>query len=90
MMNIEPITPTTNESRFIEAYFEAIDFTETGESDQPEPGTELDELFTRESVIDCLAFYNRVSCYLSDDEIEQAGHDFWLTRNGHGAGFLGW
>jgi hypothetical protein len=22
-----------------------------------------------------------------DDEWTQAGHDFWLTRNGHGAGF---
>lgn len=21
------------------------------------------------------------------DDLEQAGHDFWLTRNGHGAGF---
>jgi hypothetical protein len=26
-------------------------------------------------------------CYLSDDAIEQAGHDFWLSRNGHGTGF---
>lgn len=23
----------------------------------------------------------------NDDAWEQAGHDFWLTRNGHGAGF---
>ena len=25
--------------------------------------------------------------YAPDDTYEQAGHDFWLTRNGHGAGF---
>jgi hypothetical protein len=24
---------------------------------------------------------------LSEDDIRRAGHDFWLTRNGHGAGF---
>ena len=24
---------------------------------------------------------------LDDDEITQIAHDFWLTRNGHGAGF---
>src|SRR4051812_29933619 len=24
---------------------------------------------------------------LADLSAEQAGHDFWLTRNGHGAGF---
>ena len=24
---------------------------------------------------------------LIGDQLEQAGHDFWLTRNGHGAGF---
>lgn len=29
----------------------------------------------------------KVQYYPPFDEIEQAGHDFWLTRNGHGAGF---
>lgn len=24
---------------------------------------------------------------LTKDDLEQIGHDFWLTRNGHGAGF---
>lgn len=24
---------------------------------------------------------------LDDDQYSQAGHDFWLTRNGHGSGF---
>lgn len=28
-----------------------------------------------------------VSCGPDFDETERAGHDFWLTRNGHGAGF---
>ena len=77
-MNID-ITP--KEQQFIDAYLECIAFTEEAE------GKELDETFMRESVIDCLSFYQRICCYLSDDQIDQAGHDFWLTRNGHGAGF---
>ena len=78
---------TAKETTFFKAYVEAIDFTETGDVNQPEAGEPLDETFLRESLIDCLAFYNRIMCHLSDDMIEQAGHDFWFTRNGHGVGF---
>lgn len=81
------IETTKTEDQFIVAYFEAVDFTETGDDEQPPHGADLDPDFERESVIDCLAFFSRVRCYLSDDHIEQAGHDFWLTRNGHGTGF---
>lgn len=78
---------TKKEEQFFNAYLEAIDFTETGDTGQPPEGAKLDESFLRESLIDCLAFFSRVKCYILDDWIEQAGHDFWLTRNGHGAGF---
>ena len=81
------IEPTKKETIFINAYIEAIDFTECGDSEQPEHGAELDVTFERESIIDCLAFYSRIECFLSDDNVEQAGRDFWLTRNGHGVGF---
>ena len=81
------ITLTEKESEFLNAYLEAVDFTELGVKSPAYIGAEIDEDFLRESVIDCLAFYNRISCYLSDDNIAQAGHDFWLTRNGHGTGF---
>jgi hypothetical protein len=30
---------------------------------------------------------HRSSHYSDDDDDELAGHDFWLTRSGHGAGF---
>tara|TARA_R110001606_G_scaffold160326_1_gene304282 strand:+ start:719 stop:1090 length:372 start_codon:yes stop_codon:yes gene_type:complete len=86
-MSLIIIEPTKKETAFITAYMEAIDFTECGDIDQPEHGAELDETFMRESVIDCLAFYSRIECYISNDNIEQSGHDFWLTRNGHGTGF---
>jgi len=78
---------SAKEKEFFEAYCEAIDFTETGDTDQAPSGAALDEDFERESMIDCLGFYSRIECYLSDDHISQAGHDFWLTRNGHGTGF---
>lgn len=41
---------------------------------------------------DCSTFERKASKWLSmaytrDYSRERAGHDFWLTRNGHGAGF---
>lgn len=38
-------------------------------------------------VEDCASFYREASDMLADWSDSQAGHDFWLTRNGHGAGF---
>ena len=38
-----------------------------------------------ELITDCEAFYMEYSHLWDDDK--QAGHDFHLTRNGHGAGF---
>ena len=47
--------------------------------------------FTKEAVYaaiaDCTKFQEENADDLSDEDSEQAGHDFWLTRNGHGAGF---
>ena len=36
---------------------------------------------------DIAAFVERSGNLLEGWEDEQIGHDFWLTRNGHGAGF---
>ena len=81
------IETTKTEDQFIAAYLEAIDFTECGDDEQPPHGADLDPDFERGSVLDCLAFFSRARCSLSDDHIEQAGRDFWLTRNDHGVGF---
>ena len=35
---------------------------------------------------DCVSFFN-ANKELIGDHYEQAGHDFWLTRNRHGTGF---
>jgi len=36
---------------------------------------------------DCLVFWQRCAHVIPEGQEEQAGQDFWLTRNGHGAGF---
>jgi hypothetical protein len=33
------------------------------------------------------SFVKKAGSLLDDMDEEQIGHDFWLTRNGHGAGF---
>jgi len=68
------------EKQFINAYFECVRFTEDND-------TEFCEVWEREQIIECLAFFVYAECYLSDKSITQAGHDFWLSRNGHGTGF---
>lgn len=77
------IEANEKEARFISSYLACIDWTQGYDS----AGTELDEDCKREAIIDCMAFMSRAWAYLSDEVIEQAGHDFWLSRNGHGAGF---
>jgi hypothetical protein len=64
------ITPNKKEQQFISAYFECVRFTEDN-------STEFCEVWEREQIIECLAFMAYAECYLSDDAIEQAGHDFW-------------
>lgn len=38
-------------------------------------------------VADCVKFEDQNSDLLDGLDRSRAGHDFWLTRNGHGAGF---
>lgn len=83
---------------FVDAYIEAALWSSSGESDDPETSCEyLDAKFGFEDIADaarakiladCRDFYTAnepVWSAVSSDE--QAGHDFWLTRNGHGCGF---
>jgi hypothetical protein len=69
---------------FTKGYITAIFWTE-----EEEIGSDLSLLSEQalQSIhADCTAFQaaHRVSC---ERDPEQAGHDFWLTRNGRGAGF---
>lgn len=78
---------------FIAAYLETALWSSTNED-----GTPLDDLASvddlspesvRAMTEDCVSFVwaNRAALRESGQDAGQAGHDFWLTRNGHGAGF---
>ena len=83
-------------SPFIQGYIEALFFTEASSSDDGDlvdatvhdlaPGT-WDHI-----IADCDAFqhtarFDLAAAYLTNYEPDQAGRDFWYTRNGHGVGF---
>lgn len=79
---------------FTLAYIEAALWSSNDESDDS-GGKPLDENYnvediapeTRDRMIaDCVGFQERFAEQIGS-KTEQAGHDFWLTRNGHGAGF---
>lgn len=74
------------QEEFFRAYIEAVYFTETGDTDQPESDADLTHEFLRQSAIECRLFHTAYA-ELIGDNIEQAGHDFWFNRNGHGVGF---
>ena len=76
---------------FTRGYIEAMFWTECNpDKEELEDATINDiapETWSR-ILADCAKFQDDakiVACI--GDNYEQAGHDFWLTRNGHGAGF---
>ena len=91
-------------SYFMEAYLEALIFTEEErldeqyaewceEHDKDDSGwgtTDITVSSLKRIIKDCKDFEK--ACEKAGLDLEkwgetQAGHDFWLTRNGHGAGF---
>jgi len=80
--------------RFTTAYIEAALWSSTDESDE-QGGEPLDDNYgfddiaeeTLASILDDCKAFQRDHADDIGGELEQAGHDFWLTRNGHGAGF---
>lgn len=78
-----------NSEDFIKAYVHAALWYSSDDSDTPLYENHKAEELPRETLVamktDCSAFLEA-----SDIPIElwsMAGHDFWLTRNGHGSGF---
>ena len=87
---------TDNECAFITAYSECARWASKDDNDSEWDGRCFSEDFTKHATIDCLAFLRRVECYLCTIDgkegteysiWEQAGHDFFLTRCGHGTGY---
>lgn len=84
----------TDLETMVAAYLEAIDFTETGDNDQPPSGTPLCAYDNAKAYIDCRNFHWAVTEELIPNGLvdvpldwKQIGRDLWLTRNGHGVGF---
>lgn len=79
----------TDAERMTKAYLEAVYFTDTGDGDQPDADAQLTPLFKARAWADCRNFIHAYGSLIKEAgaTIEQAGHDLWLTRNGHGAGF---
>lgn len=73
------------------AYLECALWSSTDDDGEPldrEHGTDSIDAATRaEMLSDCRDFWAANYADLGTMEPGQAGHDFWLTRNGHGAGF---
>ena len=85
--------------KFTQAYIEAAFFSSTDES-TPSGGEPLDRNYSIDDLAPETLIRIEADCarFQADNEIpeyskagysneEFAGHDFWLTRNGHGAGF---
>ena len=50
--------------------------------------TDIDPKSSEQAKADCAAFKEKAGALLEGyGDASQVGHDFWLTRNGHGAGF---
>ena len=48
---------------------------------------DLSEEAINKAIEDCRKFQEDNAALLEGYSLSTAGHDFWLTRNGHGAGF---
>lgn len=79
----------------IYAYLECAMWSSSDESDES-GGNPIDQNYSFEdfsfsalkrAVKDCNDFLEQTSEIEYTEDIEQCGHDFWLTRCGHGAGF---
>jgi hypothetical protein len=81
-----------NTESFISAYIACALWSST----DGDTGDMLDAIYTADDISpdamamirdECEAFIAANTADLKDMDPAQAGHDFWLTRNGHGAGF---
>ena len=79
-------------SPFVVAYIDCALWASTDDDGEPLDQYTADDLTDRaraQMIEDCAAFAETYAEDLALTEADdmQHGHDFWLTRNGHGAGF---
>lgn len=80
----------TDLDQFVAHYWECALWSSMDEDGRPLEESfgieDVHEETMRESIEDCKAFLESNAQDIGD-RIERAAHDFWLTRNRHGAGF---
>jgi hypothetical protein len=82
-------TDFTDFEMFFTACLAALFFTDVGDDGDIPADAMLAEETKEYLRADCLSFWRRFGCYALNEGkgAKDAGHDFWFTRNGHGAGF---
>lgn len=86
---------TSDVAQMRDAYLRAALFTASGEDGEPLNRefdvTDFDDTSRTEAYAVCASFVEQHAALLEEGESgvdpDQAGHDLWMTRNGHGAGF---
>lgn len=77
--------------KFTTAYLECALWSSTDDDGEPlDDQFEIDDISPEclaQAIEDCKAFQEEHVDLLASLDDEQCGHDFWLTRNRHGAGF---
>lgn len=75
---------------FVESYLECALWSSTDDDGNPlDDSFDVDDVSRetrRAAETECADFWNRHGWIMARD-VSRAGADFWLTRNGHGAGF---
>lgn len=71
-------------------YLDAVRFTDASLGDEIPSDAEFSDTAQAQALADCgafLAMATLMGLLAEEWDPEQVGHDFWLTRNGHGTGF---
>ncbi len=84
-----------SDDKFLQGYMECALWSSIDDHEQPmDANYDFEDIaeITREAMLeDCQDFLLRYGALLDEYtdhyDYSYAGHDFWLTRNGHGAGF---
>lgn len=79
-------------NEFTKSCFEAALWSESDENEGFLDNKYTIEDFSLETkskiITDCAAFLDRAKPLIPDNMLNTAGNDFWLSMNGHGAGFF--
>lgn len=78
----------TYQQRILNGYLDALEFTDCGPDDEERQGAPWSADLVDAAQAQVAEFVMRTpSQMLHGINPERIGHDLWLTRNGHGAGF---